>query len=141
MASEDVALEEETFTAAEWVAREEALDVEAASRASQKCTYSRATVAEAIAGVSGVHGAVFSCRTCAAAGGGAPVGVCEACMLHCHDEHEIVEVGERGFFRCDCPTIRSSVECKTQPPGIPTSSLPPNVDNTYGHNFEGRFCR
>lgn len=32
------------------------------------------------------------------------VGVCFACSLQCHYNHDILSIGERRFFRCDCPT-------------------------------------
>jgi hypothetical protein len=87
--------------------------------------------------VHGVPGSVYSCVTCAATRG-VPVGVCEPCMFVCHEDHEIIEVGSRNFFRCDCPTGEST--CLTAPAGAPACGAPRCASNVYGHNFQGHFC-
>lgn len=133
MASLDLA----SYSASEIIAQEEALEFAAAAAASARCTYALATPAASV-GVLGTTGPVFSCRTCAASAG-RPVGVCEACTLNCHTDHDIVEVGSRNHHRCDCPTLTHH-ECACAPAGAPSSCAPPAASNMYGHNFEDRFC-
>ena len=128
---------ERAYSASEIIAQEEALERAAASAASARCTYSLATPAAAV-GILGTTGPVFSCRTCAASAG-RPIGVCEACTLNCHTDHDIVEVGSRNHHRCDCPTL-SHQECACAPAGAPSSCAQPAASNVYGHNFEDRFC-
>ncbi|KAI5449729.1 hypothetical protein NCC49_004094 [Naganishia albida] len=72
---------------------------------------------------------VWSCRTCSPDG---QVGVCYACSVSCHAEHDLVELFTRRQFRCDCPP---STKCTLSPP------QPRNEGNTYGRNFKGEFCR
>ena len=69
------------------------------------------------------------------------MGLCEPCFLNCHAEHDIVEVGARNFFRCDCPTSKCSSACQCQPAGMPAQGLAKAASNIYGQNFEGLFCR
>ena len=106
---DDVAL-----SAQDWLLRDQLLEVHATLRASRGCTYGAATPAARALGVAGVMQPVFSCRTCASATG-APVGVCEGCVLRCHAQHVVVELGERRTWQCDCPTARSAVACCAQP--------------------------
>lgn len=124
----------------DYVQRQETEELEAAIAASKTCTYSCATKAAHIYGVDGIAQPVYSCITCA--DGGAPVGVCEPCYLGCHVDHDVVEVGTRRAFRCDCPTIKSGVSCQKQPPGLPADGQPINSGNRYEprHNFSDKFC-
>jgi hypothetical protein len=129
---------ERAYSASEIIAQEEAMERAAASAATARCSYARATPAAAVAQILGTTGPVFSCRTCAATAG-RPVGVCEACTLNCHVEHDVVEVGSRNHHRCDCPTLDGH-ECACAPAGAPTSGAPSAASNMYGHNFDDRFC-
>ncbi len=125
--------EEEALTAQEIIDREETQE-RALREAPRTCSYVSQTPAGAALGVPGAY---FSCRTCAASAG-RPVGVCEACFLACHEEHDVEEVGHRLHFRCDCPTLAG--DCAALPRGMPRSGLPRSAANAYGQNFEGRFC-
>lgn len=116
-------------TAGDLLAEELARDVAAALAGAASCTYATAPKSQP----------VFSCRTCASERGGAAVGICGACAFHCHLAHELIEVGDRRQFTCDCPTLRSSVACLCLPGDAGEQPLP-TADNAYGHNFEGRFC-
>lgn len=150
------------ISAGEYVLRETLEELEAAVRASRPCTYWHVTPLAARHHKTGFRQPIFSCRTCAAGNGGAPVGVCEPCMLSCHADHDVLEVGERHGFRCDCPTVRSTVACVAAKPGAEAAEpaggagsaggessgagatangLPHNEQNVYGHAFEGRFCK
>lgn len=69
----------------------------------------------------------YACLTC---GGGR--GYCYACHVECHPEHEVIEVGARRSFTCDCARYG---DCRLLKATLPQAS-------TYNsaHNFEGRFC-
>lgn len=75
--------------------------------------------------------AVYLCLTCAS-----PRGICSACSIACHTNHEQLELFPKRNFRCDCPTSALSHPCTlhTRPEGE-------NDGNTYGQNFRGMFCR
>jgi len=130
---------EETLTAADYVARETLAEVEAAVAETKGCTFDcfmTDALWPAARSVPGIMQVIYSCRTCALAAGCA-VGVCEPCSLRCHDTHELVEVGLRRTFRCDCPTERCPAPCVSSPRA---TKAPASVSNRYGQNFEGRFC-
>ena len=71
---------------------------------------------------------VFACLTCAGL-----KGYCYACHIECHTDHEVVELGVRRGFVCDCNT-----NCQLKR----TRMDAPSHKNAYNspHNFEGRFC-
>ena len=96
---------------------------------------------------------VYACRTC---GGG---GVCAACSVACHGDHELVELFHRRHFRCDCGTPslyreREEDSAHMRATGFPSDAKPcslrartaargwdePNDENTYTRNFRGQFC-
>ena len=88
----------------------------AASEDFNHCTYVRGYIEQS----------VFICKTCKT-----HLGFCGGCCLHCHAGHEVVELGPKKNFRCDCglgPTA-----CVLNPEKYPNS-------NSYNHNFLGRFC-
>ncbi|KAK0548501.1 hypothetical protein OC846_004450 [Tilletia horrida] len=82
---------------------------------------------------------VFACRTCSPEG---KVGVCAACSVSCHAEHELVELFYRRNFQCDCGTIKSNATEETTQ--ACTLREPPhaidNEANVYDHTFRGEFC-
>ena len=132
------------FTAAEFITRSTLREMEAAILASKCCTYDLTAPELKALGADGITQSVFACKTCAQASG-APVGVCEPCVLRCHGDHDVVELGEKRQFQCDCPTSRSSVPCCAQAPPPLGEVAPPQPlgacsGNAYGHNFAGRFC-
>lgn len=91
---------------------------------------------------------VYACRTC---GGG---GVCAACSVACHGDHDLVELFHKRHFRCDCgtPSLYRTRRDRTDT-GYPADATPcalrkhetnkgwdvPN-ENAYSHNFAGHFC-
>lgn len=80
---------------------------------------------------------VYACLSCSPAD--SPAGFCVGCALHCHLEHEVIELWTRRGFRCDCGTPRLRVgACEFDKGGA--RSAAPNEGNRYDHNFRGRFC-
>ena len=72
--------------------------------------------------------AIYACLTCTGL-----KGYCYACHIECHTDHEIVELGVRRDFICDCDGSCRLNATRTNFPGH---------TNAYNssHNFEGRFC-
>ena len=92
-----------------------------------KCTYELGSLKQA----------VYLCITCAV-----PRGLCQACSISCHGDHEQIELFPKRSFRCDCPTKALTAPCKLSQEGR-DEKQPMNTFNKYGQNFEGggRFCR
>lgn len=75
-----------------------------------------------------------------------PAGVCYACSISCHGEHELVELFTRRDFVCDCGTTRmpSTSPCTlranpvTNEKGV--DSEEPAATNEYNDNFRNKFC-
>lgn len=86
-----------------------------------QCTYSRGYIKQAL----------YWCVTCAE-----PRGICSACSVACHTDHEQVELFPKRHFRCDCPTSALSHQCT-----LHRNIEAVNVENNYGQNFKGQFCR
>lgn len=95
---------------------------------------------------------LFSCLTCNPppsdpATPFTPAGVCYACSISCHGEHELVELFSRRDFECDCGTKRLP---ETSPCSLRLNihtgrkgevhSQEPCTTNKYNHNFKNRFC-
>ncbi|KAL0958743.1 hypothetical protein HGRIS_014068 [Hohenbuehelia grisea] len=86
-----------------------------------ECTYSRGHIRQA----------VYLCKTCPE-----PRGLCAACSVACHTDHEQLELFPKRHFRCDCPTTTLAQPCALRP-----KLEEPNSANSYGQNFTGVFCR
>lgn len=75
--------------------------------------------------------------------------VCYACSIACHASCDLIEIGARRAFRCDCGTSRFQGLCGSIKLGVRTCQLCPvkekNIFNKYdgngGHNFDGNFCK
>ncbi|KAJ7088647.1 hypothetical protein C8R44DRAFT_861607 [Mycena epipterygia] len=78
-----------------------------------------------------VRQAVYLCLTCPEAR-----GLCSACSIACHTDHNQIELFPKRNFRCDCPTTAIAHACT-----LHTETGPPNAGNAYGQNFEAKFCR
>ena len=52
-----------------------------------------------------------------------PHGFCLACMMHCHDGHEVHELYSKLDFRCDCGNSKMPYSCHID------SDLPVNVES------------
>lgn len=94
---------------------------------------------------------VFSCLTCnpPPANPSDPyngAGICYACSVQCHGDHQLVEIFTKRNFTCDCGTTRlpTTSPCtlrlnpETKARGI--HSEQPNANNKYNQNFRNRFC-
>ncbi|KAL2118596.1 hypothetical protein VTJ04DRAFT_8256 [Mycothermus thermophilus] len=94
---------------------------------------------------------VFACLTCnpPPSDPSAPFrtgGVCYACSVQCHGEHQLVEIFAKRNFTCDCGTTRFPetspcnlrIDPKTNTKGV--HSEEPNPNNKYNQNFRNRFC-
>lgn len=69
---------------------------------------------------------IYNCKTC-----GVLSGICLGCCYNCHEGHEIIDIGPKKDFRCDCGLSKT-----------PCNLFPYKTDNqnNYCHNFVGRFC-
>ncbi|KAK7959470.1 uncharacterized protein PG986_004324 [Apiospora aurea] len=76
-----------------------------------------------------------------------PAGVCYACSVQCHGEHELVEIFQKRNFTCDCGTTRFAADqpctLRVNPAtntkgGVHSEAADPN--NKYNQNFRNRFC-
>ena len=108
----------------DYVAQQDALLQEAAlalPHTFESCTYSRGPIRQA----------VYLCKTCAV-----PRGVCAACSVACHTDHEQLELFPKRAFRCDCPTHAIAHACT-----LHKTPEEVNEGNVYGQNFRGLFCR
>eukprot|EP00474_Spongospora_subterranea_P009571 CRZ10029.1 hypothetical protein [Spongospora subterranea] len=76
---------------------------------------------------------VFICLTCRVR---QPHGFCLACSMNCHLSHDVIEIGKKRSFRCDCCTDRIKHQCQLNS----SSTNQDNNDNVYGQNFLGLFC-
>ncbi|KAL4247816.1 E3 ubiquitin-protein ligase UBR7 [Abortiporus biennis] len=90
-----------------------------------QCTYSLGYIRQA----------VYLCHTC-----GETRGVCSACSVSCHTNHEQLELFPKRHFRCDCPTRGFSRQAHHHCT-LHKSSEDANEKNLYGQNFKGFFCR
>ncbi|KAF9451597.1 hypothetical protein P691DRAFT_699086 [Macrolepiota fuliginosa MF-IS2] len=75
--------------------------------------------------------AVYLCLTCPE-----HRGICSACSIACHTNHEQLELFPKRNFRCDCPTTVVAHQCTLR-----AKPEEENTSNTYGQNFRGVFCR
>jgi E3 ubiquitin-protein ligase UBR7 len=92
---------------------------------------------------------VYVCMTCH--GPESPfygeAGICLACSMHCHLDHDIVELFSKTDFRCDCGTQKCAEACQLnidQTSGsVPSTAKIRdefNERNVYNHNFKGLYC-
>lgn len=95
---------------------------------------------------------VFSCLTCNPppdhpADPYNAAGICYACSVQCHGEHQLVEIFTKRNFTCDCGTTRlpatSPCTLRLNPAtkargGV--HSEEPSANNKYNQNFRNRFC-
>ncbi|CAK7271596.1 hypothetical protein SEPCBS57363_004703 [Sporothrix epigloea] len=101
--------------------------------------------------------AVFACLTCNPAPSTEyqppsldcfenAAGICYACSVQCHGDHNLVELFNKRSFSCDCGTERFPAESpcclrlnpNTNSKGV--NSEMPDQSNKYNQNFHNRFC-
>ncbi|KZT25885.1 hypothetical protein NEOLEDRAFT_1132888 [Neolentinus lepideus HHB14362 ss-1] len=125
MSSDDV----QTLTSQELYASQAQLIDEAAEALPHQftsCTYPLGPLRQA----------VYLCLTCKLNDPDVqPKGICSACSVACHTDHEQLELFPKRDFRCDCPTTQAH-RCT-----LYTALEPSNEGNKYGQNFRGLFCR
>jgi len=79
--------------------------------------------------------ALFSCITCD------PLherlaGVCYACSINCHNDHEMIELYTKRNFKCDCGNKKfGDFKCH-----LLEEKDSENDNNKYNHNFNGKYC-
>ncbi|KPJ06829.1 Putative E3 ubiquitin-protein ligase UBR7 [Papilio machaon] len=83
--------------------------------------------------------AIYACMTCCSDAKINPLkraGVCLACSLTCHENHELVELYTKRNFRCDCGNAKfNSHPCKFNP-----NKTDLNEENQYNQNYSGLYC-
>lgn len=119
---------EQTVTIGEYIKEMEAEELEAdlvlGGDEGKECTYMNGYMKRQ---------AVFSCLTCVPTGN---AGVCTACVLSCHDGHEVVELWTKRNFKCDCGNSKfGGFNCK-----LCSSKDDENIKNSYNQNFKGTYC-
>lgn len=74
---------------------------------------------------------LFSCMDC-------KVGMCYSCSISCgHYNHEIIEVGYKKNFACECGSSRhDQYPCSL----FDKKHIDYDLDNIKGRNFDGEFC-
>ncbi|KAF2857946.1 hypothetical protein K470DRAFT_260299 [Piedraia hortae CBS 480.64] len=81
---------------------------------------------------------VFACMTCSPSGENEPAGLCYACSISCHGEHDLVELFCKRDFECDCGTTRLEGKPCTLRGSVTNDEA--SKGNRYSHNFKGQFC-
>ncbi|KAF8500120.1 hypothetical protein JB92DRAFT_899780 [Gautieria morchelliformis] len=74
---------------------------------------------------------VHLCLSCAV-----PRGLCSACSVACHGNHEQIELFPKRAFTCDCPARVGDTDC-----ALHKGTVAGNASNSYGQNFKAKFCR
>ncbi|XP_072938611.1 uncharacterized protein [Epargyreus clarus] len=96
----------------------------------KECTYSKGYIKRQ---------AIYACMTCCAEARNDPTkraGVCLACSLNCHENHELIELYTKRNFRCDCGNPKfNGHPCQFTP-----DKTEVNEDNVYNQNFSGVYC-
>lgn len=134
-------LEETSITMVDILAQENELEEEYAAVLGASddkcCTYGKGPIKRQ---------ALYSCLTCC------PdsvkdldkcAGICLACSLQCHENHELVELYTKRNFRCDCPTERfaNGINCILNAGVVAgDKKMPKNESNLYNQNFQGLYC-
>lgn len=124
---------ENTVTAVEYLENQLALEKEAAAILPGKfesCTFKLGFIRQA----------VYACKTCSALDPANPAGMCYGCSIACHADHEVLELFPKRNFRCDCG-LKNKFGGNTCELDMDSKVATRNEDNTYNHNFLGRYCR
>ncbi|CAH1646398.1 unnamed protein product [Spodoptera littoralis] len=96
----------------------------------KNCTYSKGYIKRQ---------ALYACLTCCTEAKTDPTkraGVCLACSLNCHENHELIELYTKRNFKCDCGNPKfNSHPCHFTP-----DKTDFNEENIYNQNFSGLYC-
>lgn len=69
-------------------------------------------------------------------------GMCYSCSIACHGDHELYELFPKRHFRCDCGVNDKFGRHPCSLSKTTTAKKDAtNEENTYNHNFFGRYCR
>ncbi|CAO3609670.1 unnamed protein product [Cunninghamella blakesleeana] len=68
-------------------------------------------------------------------------GMCYSCSIACHGDHELYELFPKRHFRCDCGISDKFGQHPCSLYKSTTKKDTINEENTYNHNFTGRYCR
>ncbi|XP_050347291.1 putative E3 ubiquitin-protein ligase UBR7 [Nymphalis io] len=96
----------------------------------KNCTYSKGYIKRQ---------AIYACLTCCPEAKSDPTkraGVCLACSLMCHENHELIELYTKRNFRCDC----GNPKFNSHPCTFTEVKTDLNEDNYYNQNFSGLYC-
>nr|XP_026486444.1 putative E3 ubiquitin-protein ligase UBR7 [Vanessa tameamea] len=96
----------------------------------KNCTYSKGYIKRQ---------ALYACLTCCPEAKSDPkkrAGVCLACSLMCHENHELIELYTKRNFRCDC----GNPKFNSHPCTFISAKSDLNEDNYYNQNFSGLYC-
>ncbi|XP_041988113.1 putative E3 ubiquitin-protein ligase UBR7 [Aricia agestis] len=96
----------------------------------KNCTYSKGYVKRQ---------AIYACMTCCSGAKDDPskrAGVCLACSLTCHENHELIELYTKRNFRCDC----GNPKFDSNPCQYTSTKSDLNENNEYNQNFSGLYC-
>ncbi|XP_045495023.1 dentin sialophosphoprotein [Colias croceus] len=83
--------------------------------------------------------AIYACLTCCSEAKEDPTkraGVCLACSLSCHENHELIELYTKRNFRCDC----GNPKFNSNPCQFTSEKTDLNEENSYNQNFSGLYC-
>ncbi|XP_059055490.1 putative E3 ubiquitin-protein ligase UBR7 [Achroia grisella] len=83
--------------------------------------------------------AIYACLTCCEDAKTDPAkraGVCLACSLACHENHELIELYTKRNFCCDCGNSKFN----SHPCQFTTNKTDLNENNEYNQNFSGVYC-
>uniref|UniRef100_A0A914ZRH3 UBR-type domain-containing protein n=1 Tax=Parascaris univalens TaxID=6257 RepID=A0A914ZRH3_PARUN len=76
---------------------------------------------------------VYACKTCNSMS--EPAAICYGCSMHCHEEHDLVELYTKRMVCCDCGNSKFKNRCTLFPEKVPL-----NERNKYNHNYSGLYC-
>jgi len=77
---------------------------------------------------------LYSCKTCFEKTG-QRAGICYACSVNCHADHDLIELYTKRKFSCDCGNSKFEGKCKLFEEKSPTNPL-----NKYNDNFQCLYC-
>ncbi|KAI8422861.1 hypothetical protein MSG28_006603 [Choristoneura fumiferana] len=95
----------------------------------KNCTYSKGYIKRQ---------ALYACLTCCSEAKEDPskrAGVCLACSLTCHENHDLIELYTKRNFCCDCGNPKFNHPCQ-----YTSKEKDLNNENKYNQNFSGLYC-
>ncbi|XP_039751428.1 putative E3 ubiquitin-protein ligase UBR7 [Pararge aegeria] len=96
----------------------------------KNCTYSKGYIKRQ---------AIYACMTCCSEAKDdltKRAGVCLACSLTCHENHDLIELYTKRNFKCDC----GNPKFNSHPCQFTADKSDLNEENNYNQNFSGVYC-